>query len=165
MGRLSVPRGMVCASCRFHIPPPINDCMKHTESGSKIGELVMCRVLTNNPKHKNFWQRIKTNKDRVVGNKGGMKDDKKKIRMELLPFDSVREVAKVMTHGAEKYEPDNWKKVEVMRYVGAFLRHLVDWMLGETIDKDSGLRLTSHMACNALFINHIDMRDNAEDKS
>lgn len=160
MGRLKEAK---CQSCYNNVGPPINDCVEHHNSGAKVGELVKCFIVSGNPKHPSYWKPIKTNKDRVVGEKGGMKDDKNKIKMELLPFDSVREVAKVMTHGAKKYEPDNWKKVEVMKYVGAFLRHLVDWLLGETYDKDSGLRLTSHMACNAMFINHIDMRDNKDE--
>lgn len=103
------------------------------------------------------------NEDRVVGKEGGMKDDKHKNRLELLPFDSILEVGKVLTHGAEKYEPNNWQKVEVIRYVGALLRHLFAWLLGEIFDKKSGLRHTSHMTCNAMFINHIDMRDNKDE--
>jgi len=91
-------------------------------------------------------------KDLVVGKNGGMKADKQKIRMELIPLDAVMKIAEIMTFGSTKYEPDNWKLVEVERYHGALLRHLEAWQRGERYDKDSGYSHIAHMACNALFI-------------
>jgi hypothetical protein len=45
----------------------------------------------------------------------GHKDDVGKSRMELLLFDALVEVAKVLTHGSKKYAPNNWRKVTTRR--------------------------------------------------
>lgn len=42
----------------------------------------------------------------------GRKDDGGKTRYDLLPWRGLILVAMVMTHGAAKYAPDNWRKVE-----------------------------------------------------
>ena len=91
------------------------------------------------------------------GLNNGIKYDKDKIKMELLPLRELREVAKVLTYGARKYEPDNWKRVPDAkeRYTGALLRHLTDWRSGEVYDAeapDAGLRHIAQVACNALFL-------------
>lgn len=85
------------------------------------------------------------------------KDDSGKTRMDLLPFDALEEVAKVMTFGAKKYRPDGWKNVPdgVSRYEAALLRHLAAIKRGESHDAESGLSHVSHMACNALFLVHL----------
>jgi hypothetical protein len=87
----------------------------------------------------------------------GRKADDGKIRMELLPMDALVEVARVLTHGAKKYAPNNWQEVPEAkeRYTGALLRHLAAWRCGERIDGESGddrLRHIAQVACNALFL-------------
>jgi len=84
----------------------------------------------------------------------GQKHDKEKIRMDLLPFDALEEVAKILTFGAKKYSANNWQNVENAkeRYEAALLRHLSAHKKGEKIDNDSGLSHLSHVACNALFL-------------
>lgn len=91
--------------------------------------------------------------DLIVSKDGGMKYSKNKPRMELLPMEAIREVAKVMSFGAKKYAPNNWRGVEIQHYIGALLRHLATYMEGEEIiDEDSGLPTLAHLACDALFI-------------
>jgi len=82
----------------------------------------------------------------------GLKHDGDKIRMELLPVESLLAVAEVMTYGAKKYTADSWKKVSTDRYEGALLRHYVAHKTGELRDEESGLLHAAHMATNALFI-------------
>ena len=87
----------------------------------------------------------------------GVKYDSNKIQMELLPLRELREVAKVLTYGAKKYAPENWKKVSNMedRYVGALLRHLTEYREGNKFDSETGLENLRHIAqvvCNALFL-------------
>jgi hypothetical protein len=87
----------------------------------------------------------------------GRKDDGGKPRMELLPFSALVEVAKVLTYGAAKYGPDNWRSVPDAknRYTGALMRHLAAWREGESIDPESGEDKVLHIAqaaCNALFL-------------
>ena len=57
----------------------------------------------------------------------GIKYDDKKLDWTLLDFQMLEQVIKVLQHGAEKYDRDNWKKVERDRYVKALLRHVVDY--------------------------------------
>lgn len=86
--------------------------------------------------------------------KAGLKYDDGKIRMDLIPWNSIDEVMKVMTFGANKYTPGGWKTVPdgLARYEAALIRHLSAYKQGEEIDKESGLPHLAHMACNALFM-------------
>ena len=82
----------------------------------------------------------------------GRKFDSGKQRWDLLPLDAVEKIVEVMTHGAEKYGDNNWKKVESYRYRGAAMRHRVARYKGEKFDEDSGLLHLAHEACNILFL-------------
>lgn len=83
----------------------------------------------------------------------GRKFDLDKPRMDLLPFDALLEVSKVLALGASKYGDDNWRLVEpVSRYEAALLRHLAAHKMGEVNDLESGLSHLAHVACNALFL-------------
>lgn len=81
------------------------------------------------------------------------KFDDKKLDYSLLPLEAVEELVKVLQHGADKYEKDNWRKcTDLDRYFSALLRHLFAWKKGETVDPDSGLPHLAHVACNAMFL-------------
>lgn len=60
----------------------------------------------------------------------------------------------VLTHGAEKCAPDNWRSVPEWRrrYFAAAQRHLVAYYQGEGLDEDSGLPHLAHAACCILFL-------------
>lgn len=92
----------------------------------------------------------------VVEESGGMKADGAKIMTELFPLEVLMKVSAVLTFGAQKYEPNNWKKVNPERYKGALLRHLAAIEAGETIDPDSGLPHIDHVACNAVFLSFLE---------
>jgi len=92
----------------------------------------------------------------VTEESGGMKADGNKIRPELFPMETMLAISDVLTFGAEKYEDNNWKKVDPERYKGALLRHLAAIDMGETIDPDSGLPHIDHVACNAVFLSYLD---------
>jgi hypothetical protein len=50
------------------------------------------------------------------------KDDMGKAKLSLVPVQIIRDIAVVREYGTEKYhDPDNWKKVELQRYIDAFL--------------------------------------------
>jgi hypothetical protein len=94
----------------------------------------------------------------------GVKFDNNKIQMELLPLRELREVARVLTYGAKKYAPDNWKKVPNAkeRYTGALLRHLTEYREGNTFDHETcpdPLRHIAQVACNALFLLYFELQD------
>jgi hypothetical protein len=84
----------------------------------------------------------------------GRKDDKGKLPMHLLPFESLEDVSRVLQYGAERYGAHNWKLLPdaKARYSAALLRHISAHMRGEIVDPESGLSHLSHAACNALFL-------------
>lgn len=84
----------------------------------------------------------------------GRKFDTGKLRWDLLPLDCIEEVVKILTFGAEKYEPNNWQLVEngEDRYFAALMRHLTASRLGQKIDNESGLSHMSHVMCNVVFL-------------
>lgn len=88
----------------------------------------------------------------------GRKYDEGKLRWDLIPFEQMEEVVKVLTYGAVKYgeDPDipNWKKMVdgERRYFAAMMRHIVAWKKGEIVDPESGLDHLSHAAANLIFL-------------
>lgn len=85
----------------------------------------------------------------------GAKHDQGKPRYDLIPSKSLREIAEVLTFGAEKYAPDNWKTVSEpkARYYSALLRHLGAWLDGEINDTESGKPHLAHALCYLVFLN------------
>ena len=51
------------------------------------------------------------------------------------------EVSRVLTIGAEKYDEENWRKLDNLqkRYTGATLRHLFAHMDGERLEPETKL--------------------------
>jgi hypothetical protein len=88
----------------------------------------------------------------------GRKDDSGKTRYDLLPWRGLILVAMVMTHGAKKYAPDNWRKVEGWRwrYFRAAIGHLIAWWGGEKLDPEWCLPHLAHAACCVLFLLELD---------
>ena len=85
------------------------------------------------------------------------KKDDNKMRYDLIPPSLMKGVAQVLTFGAEKYEPNNWKKVDnPERYVAALYRHLEAWREGEETDYESGLSHLAHAATNLAFLIELD---------
>ena len=83
----------------------------------------------------------------------GIKYDTNKPRMELLPPDSLEEIAKVLTFGVEKYGEYNWTKgLKWSRLIGSSLRHLTSWMKGQDKDPETGLSHLSHLGACVLFL-------------
>lgn len=93
----------------------------------------------------------------------GIKNDFKdnKVRMDLLPWPELEEVAKVLTAGAKKYAPNNWKKIEngYERYKSAMLRHLCEVEKGKVYDSDTGCLHVAQIAVNALFMLHFKLEE------
>ena len=83
----------------------------------------------------------------------GKKFDQEKPMLYLLPPKSLIEIGKVLTHGAEKYGPENWRKVDDLqnRYTSAALRHIVAHMEGEKYDDETDLSHLAHAMCCLLF--------------
>lgn len=84
----------------------------------------------------------------------GMKFDQEKPRMGLLPPYSLEEISKVLTFGAKKYLPHNWKYVDgaESRYIDAAMRHINAFNQGEQNDPESGLPHLAHALCCLMFV-------------
>ena len=91
----------------------------------------------------------------------GRKYDGDKAKLYLLPPKSILEVGKVLTYGAEKYDAENWRKVDDLqnRYTSAALRHIFAHMDGELEDEETGLSHLAHAMCCLLFKLEIELED------
>jgi hypothetical protein len=87
----------------------------------------------------------------------GTKFDSGKSRYDLLPPNALEEVAKVLTYGAAKYAPDNWRFVPDAenRYFAAAQRHLWALRRGESHDPESGISHIAHAITSLLFLEEI----------
>ena len=82
------------------------------------------------------------------------KADAGKLEIDLVPAQIIRDIAEVRMYGNTKYgSPDNWKHVELRRYINALLRHTIAfWEDPLGVDAESGIAHYKHMACNMAFI-------------
>ena len=90
-----------------------------------------------------------------------MKFDGDKLRYDLIPTSATKALAEVLTFGARKYKPNNWRNVpqeELNRYVAAAMRHFEAHRSGEYFDADSGLPHLAHCLTNIAFL--IDLDEN-----
>ena len=84
-----------------------------------------------------------------------LKFDKDKLKYDLIPTEAIKALAEVLTYGAKKYKPDNWKNCEdVSRYIAALMRHLEAYRSGKTVDDESGLPHIYHLLTNAAFLTY-----------
>lgn len=92
------------------------------------------------------------------------KHDSGKRRYDLLPYDALDEIVKVLEHGAAKYDDHNWTKGTAWsRYWSASLRHLTAYWRGEDNDPESGLNHLAHAACAILFLISYSLRGTGTD--
>jgi hypothetical protein len=83
----------------------------------------------------------------------GTKNDQQKPIIALIVPEFIEELGKVLTYGAKKYAPENWKKdLEHERILSALYRHLIAYHKGETHDPETGYSHLSHIACNTMFL-------------
>lgn len=87
----------------------------------------------------------------------GIKHDDNKLQLRLIPWESLREVGRVIDYGARRYGEENWKKVDPpSRYQDALLRHVLEYLCGETHDKETGFHHLAHAATNCLFLIYLE---------
>jgi tRNA(Arg) A34 adenosine deaminase TadA len=82
----------------------------------------------------------------------GMKFDTAKLRLDLVPPGPIEALAAVLTYGAKKYKPNNWRSVEAERYVAAFERHWLAYRQGGILDPESKLPHLAHCMTNLAFL-------------
>ncbi len=87
--------------------------------------------------------------DPVTGGQKGRKPE----RFDLFPFDALEEVARVYGMGASKYADDNWLKGYAWRLsLGALLRHVSRFAIGEDRDPESGCLHLAHACWHTLTL-------------
>ena len=83
----------------------------------------------------------------------GHKDDSDKLRFDLLPWDALSEVTRVLMYGADKYQPWNWQRgMKYTRLLGATMRHTIAFLRGDDRDPETGLSHLAHAICCLLFL-------------
>jgi hypothetical protein len=91
----------------------------------------------------------------------GIKFDAGKLRYSLLPPGTIKEAVKVLEFGAQKYAPDNWKRVPdaQTRYYDAAMRHIEAWRDGEVHDPETSLSHLAHAMCCLMFLQWFDAQE------
>lgn len=86
------------------------------------------------------------------------KIDGVKLPYELLPAKALHEVVQVLDFGASKYSPNGWRnlgKNDLPKLLGAALRHVFAYHLGEKNDKETGIDHLAHAVCDLMFIQEL----------
>lgn len=83
----------------------------------------------------------------------GLRYNEGKLRYDLFEPTAMKELAKLFTIGAQKYEPNNWMKGMSWQSVLASMeRHKEAYKQGEDYDKETGCLHMAHVAWNALAL-------------
>lgn len=89
---------------------------------------------------------------RRTNERGGMKDDIGKPRMDLVEPLWQLDLGKLAAFGAAKYEPEGWKKLDPADMYAALQRHALAARSGETHDPETGLSHWTAVAFNAMAL-------------
>ena len=128
------------------------ECVKMDKSDQETAQ----ETSRPNNYERNPMQECKVEtKDKVVIVPGqASKFDSGKPRMDLLPVKPLKQVAEILTYGADKYGPDNWregKPIAHSRHYAGIQRHLMAYWSGEDLDPETGKSHLAHAACGILF--------------
>lgn len=84
---------------------------------------------------------------------GGVKDNRGKSRVDLIPSAPLVGVGHVLAFGAQKYKPHNWRLgLRWSDTLGSIWRHLLAFADGEDIDPETGLPHIDQALCQNLFL-------------
>lgn len=96
---------------------------------------------------------------------GFIKHDTGKRRLSLIEPLFIQTLGDVITFGAEKYAPNNWRLCEdTSRYKDALLRHIFAYLSGEFTDPETGIEHLAHAACNLMFLQYFDNLNQQQEK-
>ena len=99
-----------------------------------------------------------------MGGNQEAKADAGKPNLTLVTTQIVRDIAEVREYGNRKFgSRDNWKNVELERYIAALYRHLLSVVEDPlSVDSESKIEHYKHIACNAAFICEMLKREGKE---
>ncbi|UOF77244.1 hypothetical protein [Caudoviricetes sp.] len=91
----------------------------------------------------------------------GVKHDEGKLQYFLIPYEAIQALATVVTFGAKKYQPNNWKLLAdpEERYENALWRHLMARKGGEKNDPETGYPHLWHAITNLAFLIYFECKD------
>ena len=83
----------------------------------------------------------------------GTKHDTDKDPWDLLPWDAMCEIVKILAFGAKKYAPRNWEQgIGYSRLFAATQRHITSWWARQDNDLETGRSHLAHAACCVCFL-------------
>lgn len=81
-----------------------------------------------------------------------IKYDSSKPKHDLLPYEALDEIAKVLTAGEVKYAAGNWANgIEMRRLISAAYRHLGLFNSGEDFDNETNTLHIANACVNLMF--------------
>lgn len=101
-------------------------------------------------------------KDSTTSSPGhlGMRFNQDKLQYNVLSPYALRELSRIGTVGAKKYERHNWTQGLLQGDTfDSLLRHLEARRMGEIYDTESGMLHTAHALWNAMALCHFDVLD------
>lgn len=104
------------------------------------------KIFQENNPHKEIFQQRRENKPEHKG----LRYNKGKLKYDLVDPWAHEKLVEVFTLGAQKYEPNNWRKgMSWVTTVASLKRHLAAWEKGEDYDEETGLLHMAHVMWNA----------------
>jgi len=128
-----------------HNPPPVAETGVRSPIDDKIQTSTLRRVLSKQP--------AAVDPPKPVNPKDGIGNTK--LPLHLWPTSATAHGSLALLDGMLKYGRLNWRGTDVRAsvYVGALMRHVAEWMEGQTSDPKSGLRPLAHaLACIVIIL-------------
>lgn len=75
-----------------------------------------------------------------------------KLRWDLLPMEDIEDIVRVYHAGAKKYGSNNWQDLDdgFERYRAATFRHMMAYLKGERMDKETNVHHLAAVAWNVI---------------
>lgn len=86
----------------------------------------------------------------------GLKFNKDKAPLHMIPEDALLGMAYAFAYGAQKYGTHNYRKgIPLSELTDSLRRHTLAFLKGEELDSESNLPHTWHMLANAAMIEYV----------
>jgi Domain of unknown function (DUF5664) len=101
-----------------------------------------------------------TSEIRTTDDTTGAQKGSKLARFDLIPPEALWGIAEVFGRGARKYADRNWEKgYRWGLSVAALQRHLHSWLMGESIDQETGAHHLLQVAWHAIVLFTYELRN------